>query len=63
MTTEAKSPPAPLYKGGSKPAIAPPTPLLQRGELPSPATLESVFRHIAATRMAGVSLLNPALEV
>ncbi len=63
MTTEAKSPPTPLYKGGSKPAIALPTPLLQRGEQPSPATLEAAFRHIAATRMAGVSLLNPALEV
>lgn len=25
--------------------------------------LESVFRHIAATRMAGVAILNPALEV
>lgn len=25
--------------------------------------LEAVFRHIAATRMAGVSLLNPALQV
>ncbi|MDP1904702.1 MAG: [NiFe]-hydrogenase assembly chaperone HybE [Pseudomonadota bacterium] len=48
MTTQAKSPPPPL---------------LQRGAQPSPAALEAVFRHIAATRMAGVSLLNPALEV
>ncbi len=77
MTTVANSPPAPLYKGGSKPAIAPPSPLLQRGEQPlaaplsslphrgeSPAAeIEAVFRHIAATRMAGVSLLNQALEV
>lgn len=27
------------------------------------ARLEAAFRHIAATRMAGVGLLNPALEV
>jgi [NiFe] hydrogenase assembly HybE family chaperone len=47
MTTDVKSPPAPL---------------LQRGENPA-ASLEAVFRRIAATRMAGVSLLNPALEV
>ncbi len=26
-------------------------------------SLEAVFRHIAATRMAGVALLNPALQV
>ncbi len=41
---------------------SPPAPLLQRGENPA-ASLEAVFRKIAATRMAGVSLLNPALEV
>ncbi len=29
----------------------------------SPAALEATFRHIAATRMAGVALCNPALEV
>jgi [NiFe] hydrogenase assembly HybE family chaperone len=36
-------------------------------ELPNPhdpaQRLEAIFRHIAATRMAGVSILNPALEV
>jgi [NiFe] hydrogenase assembly HybE family chaperone len=47
MTTEVKSPPAPLYERGENPA----------------ATLEAVFRHIAATRMADVSILNPALDV
>jgi [NiFe] hydrogenase assembly HybE family chaperone len=29
----------------------------------SPAALEASFRHVAATRMAGVALCNPALEV
>ncbi len=33
-----------------------------RAENPS-ARLEAVFRHIAATRMAGMGLLNPALAV
>ena len=42
MTTEVKSPPAPLYERGENPA----------------ATLEAVFRHIAATRMADVSILT-----
>lgn len=46
----------------SSSAKSPPAPLLQRGENPA-ASLEQVFRHIAATRMSGVSLLNPALEV
>jgi [NiFe] hydrogenase assembly HybE family chaperone len=41
---------------------SPPAPLLQRGVNPA-ASLEAVFRHIAATRMAGVSILNPALDV
>ncbi|MDD5390257.1 MAG: [NiFe]-hydrogenase assembly chaperone HybE [Gallionellaceae bacterium] len=60
MTTEAKSPPSPpLEKGGANPPL---TPLWERGKSPS-STLEAVFRQIAATRMAGVSLLNPALEV
>ena len=47
MTTVVKSPPAPLYERGENPAAA----------------LEAVFRHIAATRMADVSILNPALDV
>lgn len=37
-------------------------PLWKSGESPA-AVLEAAFRQIAATRMAGVSLLNPALEV
>jgi [NiFe] hydrogenase assembly HybE family chaperone len=41
---------------------SPPTPLFQRGENPA-SHLEATFRQIAATRMAGVGLLNPALEV
>jgi [NiFe] hydrogenase assembly HybE family chaperone len=47
MTSTEKSPPPPLYKRGENPTT----------------TLEAVFRHIAATRMAGVAILNPALEV
>ena len=43
-------------------AKSPPTPLFQRGENPA-AILEPAFRQIAATRMAGVSLLNAALQV
>lgn len=41
---------------------SPPTPLLQRRENPSVA-LEAVFRRIARSRMGGVAILNPALEV
>lgn len=41
---------------------SPPTPIFQRGGNPS-TTLEAVFRRIAATRMAGIGLLNPALDV
>lgn len=37
-------------------------PPVHRGENPA-AALETVFRQIAATRMAGVSILNPALDV
>jgi [NiFe] hydrogenase assembly HybE family chaperone len=35
---------------------------LQRGENPAPR-FETVFRDIAATRMAGLAILNPALDV
>jgi len=38
------------------------SPVLDKGGSPA-AALEAAFRQIAATRMAGVSLLNPALAV
>ena len=43
----------------AQPVFLPP---VEKGGHP-PEKLEAVFRHIAATRMAGVSILNPALEV
>ena len=46
----------------TEPLKSPPTPLFQRGEKVSGGS-EAAFRHIAATRMAGVSILNAALEV
>ncbi len=48
--------------GQADAAQSPPTPLLQRGENPAPR-IETVFRDIAATRMAGLPILNPDLDV
>lgn len=61
MTTVAKSTPIPLCKGGSTALSAPALPG-ERGGNPA-AMLEAVFQNIAATRMAGLPLLNPALAV